>query len=258
MMFPEAVHHLQRALAQPLSPEEQVEATDLLVRSLAAEGKLSEAETAYASLLVDQPHAPAPMDGSPKIQEAFRRAKERVFARGHVELRELPADLPTIRFDVVDPWALVKDVRLRVLEPAGDHLPMPITSHRVEATLPDTTGAAAFVVEARGAQGQVLAQLGSESAPVRRKWIDRSADARPGVGADWPRWAFLGTSVTAAIAGVTFGALAASDSAAAGAAPTALRTQALDERARTRATTANVLFGASALAAGGAVLTWGW
>lgn len=257
-MFPEAVHHLQRALARPLTPAEQLEATDLLARSLAAEGRLSEAETAYASLLVDQPHAPAPLDGSPKIQEAFRRAKQRVFARDHVALRELPSELPTLRVEVVDPWALVKGVRLRILEPTSTAVPLPVAHHRVEATLPEATSAAAFIVEARGDQGQVLASLGSESEPVRRRWTEASPDARAAGKTHWPRWAFLGVSVSAAIVGVTFGALSASDSAAADDAPTALRTQALDERARTRATAANVLFGTSALAAGGAVLAWGW
>src|SRR5438093_1013129 len=67
------------------NPDEQREVLRLLASALAAQGRLVEAENAFADLLQRAPDTPDPADVSPKISELFFRAKARVYPRDHVQ-----------------------------------------------------------------------------------------------------------------------------------------------------------------------------
>jgi hypothetical protein len=110
--FRAAVEVLKRATeVREQNEADRTAAYDLLAQSLLALGKEDEAVDAYHQLLSRNPHARAP-EASPKVRDAFVRAKEALYPKPSVALSRLPSAPDTWIFEWVDPWGLVKTLKV--------------------------------------------------------------------------------------------------------------------------------------------------
>jgi hypothetical protein len=110
--FRAAVEVLKRATeVREQSEADRTTAYDLLAQSLLALGQEDEAVVAYQALLSKNPHARAP-EASPKVRDAFVRAKEALYPKPSVGLSRLPSAPDTWIFEWVDPWGLVKTLKV--------------------------------------------------------------------------------------------------------------------------------------------------
>lgn len=110
--FRAAAETLKRASeVRDQTPAERSAAFELLAQSYLALGRDDEASGAYRALLKADPHAATP-EGSPKVRDAFLRAKEALYPRPAVSLSRLPSAPDTWIFEWVDPWALVKSLKV--------------------------------------------------------------------------------------------------------------------------------------------------
>jgi hypothetical protein len=177
MHFKPAEAELRRAIADGGDPEEAREAHDLLARALAAQGRVDDAEKIYGELLSEDPHAPAPTDAAPKVRKAFQRAKESLYPPDYVRLEQLESEESTLELVLVDPWAQVE--QLILVEPAIDRR-LSINKHRARAPLPAPEGQLIrWSVEARAADGRVLASVAGEIAPVVVAAVPPPPPAKP-------------------------------------------------------------------------------
>lgn len=272
MRYEQAAQQLWAARSDPkLEQDERRELFDLLARSLAAQGRRAEVESAYAELLTQDAEAPAPANAAPGIREAFRAAKERLYPPDFVKLARQTSAAGTLRVQVIDPWSQVASVALHEAPDAGDFgaREVPRSGQRVEVAL--SAGTARCFLEARSQDGRVLARLGSAEAPLRvatsalaaalvQPPPTGEAQARPrGHRRAWLSWAVAGAAVAAGVAGAAFAASSASDWRSASTQRWASDTRALDERAREKARYAYVLGGTAVVGGAGAVvLAWDW
>jgi hypothetical protein len=183
MHYLDAEAQLRLAKDVPTStPEERRAALELLARCQAAQGHLEDAQGTFSELLAADPSAPAPGHAAPKIQEAFRRAKERLYPPGFVQLRRVPSVAGRIELELVDPWAQVERVALEdVTRPdAPTELPTHPDLRRVSAELDAAPGAERHVyAEARAADGHVLAHLGTAEEPLKVQVAAAEEPAHP-------------------------------------------------------------------------------
>ena len=149
--------------------DEKREVFALLARAWAAEGKLDQAEAAFAELLVEDPSAPAPRD-APRIREAFRKAKEKLYPLDFVSLTQSPAPVGRVSLELKDPWGLVESVTLleSIDQQTFAERPHELAAERTTAaaalTPPAPGEPTRWYVEARGG-AKVLASLGSAQQP---------------------------------------------------------------------------------------------
>ncbi len=272
MRYPEAEARLRTAREVPTStPEERRRVYDLLARSVAAQGRLPEAEGLYAELLAKDPDAPAPQGVSPKIRETFHRAKERIYPPPYAQLSPQPAAPGRLELLLVDPWQKVSEVVLStsVGEKPFSQSVLTGSGRTYEAALPATREGLRYYVQARGADGAVLARLGTAEAPLVVAAAAPAAatalapaaevSAEPAGPSRWPAWLTGGVAVAAAAGGVALLLSSRADDAAAHAATEAKVAIPLSSSARAKAIGADVLFGAAVVAgAGTAVMVLRW
>lgn len=261
LRYPEAAAALRTALDAPTnSVEERRKAGDLLARALLAQGKQAEAEAVWAGLLAKDSELPDPVGVSPKVREAFWRAKEKVYPRRFVRLEARPAAQGQLAASVVDPWRLVARVHQR-LGPAATTELNPVDGVVRTELAP---GSGSHLLEALDAQGALLASLTVEAppkvepAPAAAVAVGEVAAPLPSGPPRWPAWtaAVLGVGALGAAAAV--GISSGADFRASRAAPDALTARSLDERSRSKALAANVLVGAGAAASAGAAALFVW
>jgi hypothetical protein len=258
----EARLRLARSAAQS-NPAERREILDLLARALAAQGRLGEAEDVYAELLAADPHAPSPDGVSPKITDAYQRAKERLYPRGFVRL--VPDSPQGREVSVVDPWSEVAEVAVFSAAGPGEFAERRTKEkERIAAALP--AGTQRWYVEAYDRRGKRVASAGSAVEPLQigaalpaaaAPSAEIAAPVAPGPSR-WPEWTVLGASVVAACAGVGFGLSAAEDYRAADAAFWGSESRQLGERGRGKAVAANLLIAGALVGAGTATAMWMW
>ncbi|MDP3499900.1 MAG: hypothetical protein Q8S33_06190 [Myxococcales bacterium] len=164
LRYKAAVPMLSKVAASTQLPvTERLEANELLARAHLAMGDTTKAEAAYDVMLSLDPMAAEPQ-GAPKLVAAFRRAKERRFPRGTVLLERRPRTPDVVEVQVINPWRTALTLQLMTAT-TGAFSPttMPLDDRRVAvATL---TPGSRFYVRATGADGAVLAQVGSELEP---------------------------------------------------------------------------------------------
>ncbi|WP_224246742.1 hypothetical protein [Hyalangium gracile] len=272
LRYERAAEKLRLATQAPgATPEERIASYDLLARSLAALGRMDEVKSTYRDLLRLEPHAPVPLDAAPKIREAFMQAKEGLYRRDYVELEQQQAPPGRVAVRVIDPWGLVKGMRMQVRGPGG-FTPLPLTrdAHGAIGELPpaDDDGTVTLYVEAQDEKGQGVAWLGSPERPLAFRGVPRAglpsarsevaSAAEPqdsgGKGISWGGWALAGASVAAAGIGTVLAIQSSNDSRAADQAPWASETRALDERARSKARQSQLFFGGALVGGAGAVV----
>lgn len=164
LRYKAAVPALSKVAASTQLPvTERIEANELLARAHLAMGDTTKAEAAYDAMLTLEPMAAEPQ-GAPKLVAAFRRAKERRFPRGTVLLERRPRTADVVEVQVINPWRSALTLQLMTAT-TGAFSPttMPLDDRQVAvATL---TPGSRFYVRATGADGAVLAQVGSELDP---------------------------------------------------------------------------------------------
>jgi hypothetical protein len=242
--------------------DERREIAHLSALVWAAEGQLEKAEAVYGELLAADPSAPAPQQAPPRLREAFRKIKERLYPQGFVTLTERHAPPGRVAVAVVDPWSSV--AALTLFEEGQSGLTeRPLRPDEFGVAVESFSGTSrGWFVEARDASGALRAQLGSRQAPrllaapptAQASLLPTAAPARSRV-LPW-----LATGLAVGMAGATAG-IAASGSDTYGRAGTAVFASdrlAFDQRARTEFSVSWGL-GVGALVIGAVALAlWLW
>lgn len=249
LRYSAAEAQLRLAVSVPTATAEELhEACDLLARALAAQGRLDEARTVYADLLVKAPHAEGPQDASPKIRALFEDAKRRLYPANYVRLKVLPAPAGRVRAALVDPWAQVDQVRMVATDVEGVR-PIASSPAAAEVTLEVAPPpGAALSLQAVAGDGGVLASAPLALAPVNLVPVQVAAEPPAQAAPIWPVWAGGGAAVASAAGGVALLALAENDYAQAGSARRAVDIRELDASYRQKAVAGQVLLGVSTLA----------
>lgn len=256
MQFRAAEARLRLAREQAVSDDEKVPVLELLARTLVAQGRVKEAEDVYAELLALSPHAAPPADVSPKIADAFQRAKARLYPRGFVRLL-VKRETVTL----IDPWRGCDSVEVTGADAAQTTLP---PSPGVAVALP----AGARTVRAlAGTRVLASAELPTGDAPViadaplptaapASSSTELVAPAVAPAPSRWPEWTLTAVAVAAAASGAACAVSASADVRAAEGAFYGSDARALGTRARGKALAANVLVGAAIASGAGAGLLW--
>lgn len=164
LRYKAAVVTLSKVAASTQLPAgERIEANELLARAHLALGDVAKAEAAYDALLALDPMAGEPQ-GAPKMVAAFRRAKEHRFPRGTVLLERRPRAADVVEVQVINPWRLALTLQVMTAT-TGAFSPSPMALDDKLVAVATLTPGARFYVRATGAEGAVLAQLGSELEP---------------------------------------------------------------------------------------------
>ena len=272
MRYPDAEARLRTAAeVRSSSLEEQREVYDLLARAVVAQGRLGEAEGIYAELLSKDPEVPAPTGVSPKISEAFLRAKRRVYPGDFARLRRLPAAPGRLELELVDPWSKVVAVTLFISDLKGGTGERTLTGEgrRFGATLTPAPGAALRCwAEARDERGRVLDSAGTRDQPLlfngspvlAEGALPSSTIAQSAPGPRrWPAYLVTGVTVAMVAAGTALAFSSAADHGSIHADTDARATRALNASAEGKAIGANVAFaGALVGGLGVALLVWSW
>jgi hypothetical protein len=211
LKFAEAVEQLKVARRVPGAPlEERLEVLELLATCLVAEGARDGAEEAYAELLTLRPEHELDEGTSPKVSELFTQVKRRLYPGDSVGLFPLAGRDDEALVRVVDPYRRAAAFVLVTREDGGawGSRPVPRTDDGVRVSLEVRPGhALELYLEARAADGRVLASLGTDAEPQRRavalvgpQLVSR---ATPRLERS-PAWVMTGLAVTAAVAGGLF------------------------------------------------------
>ena len=270
LKYPDAEARLKVAAQVPNNtPQEQAQIFDLLARSMIAQGRSADAERVYADLLSRQSDVADPAGASPKIREVFLRAKRGVYPGEFVRLERLSSTSSRLDVELIDPWRVIAAVVLQrsVDQQPFTAVPLALTNRRAGSEVSPRPGETIrCVVEARRADGTVLARLGSVDAPLIFQAAAATVTAAPEVEIEQPRgptrWpAFLvgAFAIGGVAAGTTLALLSSSDYRSVTDTTGAAQTIVLDNSARSKAIWSYVAFGgAIALAALTAVLVWRW
>lgn len=230
---------------------------ELLARCHLALGEPEAAEEAFARLLQRDPAAPVP-EGAPKLKEAYHHAKRRLYEPRFVRLQALTAPAGQLLADIIDPWALVREVRLweslngRMVAKA-----LQVDGSRISERLSEATQA--YYLQALDDTAQVLATLGTAQSPLE---VRRASDgpSAVSVGPRRPRaLTWVAATVTAAslVATVALAIASSLSWQAAGQASFASERKALDDTAQGTAIAAYALGGVTlAGLAGTLVIAW--
>ena len=188
-------------------------------------GQRPEADETFAKMLALDPQAELEAGLSPKILDAFKAVKLRLYPADYLALRELPGSEGLHRAQLVDPWRRAGRVVLGRWNPLTrqfDEEPLPPTAGIYQ--LQAATGAAWFI-EARAASGEALALLGRKDSPARAAPVaamapasaPATATARPETSGSRQaaRWASVGGGAALTVAAfVLWGVSATSRSSA--------------------------------------------
>jgi len=241
---------------------------ELLATCLVAEGARDDAAEVFSELLTLRPDYELEDGTSPKISELFAQVKRRLYPGDSVELLPLPARDGEALLRVVDPY---RRIARFVLVARGDaeawrSTPAPLTEEGVRVALEVRPGhVLEWYLEARAADGRVLASLGTQEAPQRRavalvgpELVSRGTPRLERA----PAWVLTGLAVAAAVAGAVFQWRSLEASARArGAAPPgdwADTARAEHQRAQTDATLATGFFIGAGVAAATGVAVFAW
>ncbi len=213
LKFAEAIEQLKVARQVPgQSESEQAQVLDLLARCYAAEGRRTEAQTAYEQLLVVEPAFAPDRSLSPKILEAFDSAKEKIFPKDYLKLVPLAAPPGMARLRVVDPWqrASAFELSLRV----DTEETWAVTPLKVEEGLLtiELVGAPLrtleWFVKALDAGGATVGSYGSAEAPQRHTVptvaVGTVVVRETPRAQRWPAWIAVGLGVAAVVVGAVF------------------------------------------------------
>jgi hypothetical protein len=247
----------------------QLAILDYSGRCHVALGHRPEADVAFGQMLALDPQAELDPALSPKIRDAFRATKLRLYPAEYVALKQLPASEGLLRAELADPWKRVGVVVLGKWNASSkvfDEAPLAPAGN---VYLVRVTAGTAWFVEARSAAGESLALLGKKSAPVLAATVPSSAVTAAPVlvekpAADPPktraliRWTSVGVGAVAAVTGAVLWSVAGGTRAKAetpgGWADDATK---LDGQAATERTWGHVFFwGGVAVATTGAIVTW--
>ncbi len=165
LQYEQALVKLKSAAESSAPGAERREAYDLLARTWAALGDLSQTEAVYAQLLAKDPRAPAPADAAPKIRAAYSSAKTSLFPPGTVRLTRVGGAERHLKLELFDPWSAVAKLELHEDDGTCDRAKPLAVKPALELTLAPQTQAA--WVLALGAKGEPLASLGSKTKPLR-------------------------------------------------------------------------------------------
>lgn len=240
LQFDAALKQLDLADASStLSVSERREVAALRAHCWAAEGRMEQVDTVYAELLARDPRAPAPSSGPPRLRDAFRKAKERLYPPGFVSLTRAASPPGRVVIRLVDPWARCARVEVLAGDADGTWRATPIELDPEGQGAAATPASGAWFIEARTADGASCASLGTKAAPFVVEVAAPSSVVTARGRASWVPWA-----VTAVAVALTAGAAISGG----------LGTSALD-----RARTASFAFDVRAeeLAARNA-FTWTW
>lgn len=269
LQFAEAVEQLKVARHVPgASTEERVAVLELLATCLVAEGARDDAAEVFSELLTLRPEHELAEDTSPKISELFAQVKRRLYPGDSVELLPLPARDGEALLRVVDPYRRIAQVILVAREDgeAWRSTPAPLTEEGARVALEVRPGhVLEWYLEARAADGRVLASRGTQEAPQRRavalvgpELVSRGTPRLERA----PAWVLTGLAVAAAVAGAVFQWRSLEASARArGAAPPgdwADTARAEHQRAQTDATLATGFFIGAGVAAATGVAVFAW
>ena len=215
MQYQKARERLEYARQATTSTrDERRETYQLRARSWAAEGDLARTEAAFSELLAGDPTAPAPRDAPPRIRDAFRRAKERLYPPDFVALEQRPAPPGRLELALKDPWSRVRNVTLSQARGDGafEASPVQLSDEAVGGTTlapPAPSAPTRWFAEARGAKDEVLARLGSAEQPfvleVRGRAVVEGEAAPPAAPRPaWVPWTIAALGVAAAAAAGVF------------------------------------------------------
>lgn len=247
----------------------QLAVLDYAGRCHVALGHRPQADAAFAQMLGLDPQAELDPALSPKIRDAFRATKLRLYPADYVSLKQLPASEGLLRAELADPWKRVATVVLgRWNQPAQRFEEEPLTAAG-NVYLVRLTAGGAWFVEARTARGEALALLGKKSPPVLATALPSTATVAPPVLVETPapapaktrsivRWSALGVGAVAAVAGVVLWSVAG-DTRAKAEAPGGWADDAtrLDQQATAQRDWGHGLFWSGlAVATTGVIVTW--
>jgi hypothetical protein len=138
---------------------------DLEGRCHVALGHLADAEAAFTQMISLDPRAELDPSLSPKIRDAFKSAKRKLYPEDYLALKELPAGPDLKRAELVDPWRRVSSVVVGRWDEEQQKF--------VEETLPPNGNVylaqvkeRAWYLEARNASATSIARLGSRDVPA--------------------------------------------------------------------------------------------
>ncbi len=192
--FNDALEHLRAAERTAGSDAERAAVALLSARCHVAAGHREEAEEAFATALRLAPDASLEEDASPKLADAFERAKRRVYPADFVRLDVAAVAGRRLTLRLLDPWRQVRAVELHSPE-----RPAKARCEPVASTCAFELTASAWWAEAVDAAGLPLAHLGTAAAPR----LLTTAELPPPTPAQRPRWlgwTAAGVAVAAAVA----------------------------------------------------------
>jgi hypothetical protein len=265
LRFPEAVEVLKVARRVPGGAEsEQLEVLELLATCLIAEGARGEAEAAFVELLTLEPDHELGAGTSPKIEEVFNEAKRQLYPGDSVSLQALPASGDELRARVVDPYRRAVQVVLVSHQDGGpwEERPLQRSKMGVRAGLDVSAGhTLEWYLEARAADGRVLASMGNAAKPQRRAvtlvgpvLVTRTTPRLQRI----PAWIAVGLAVAAGVLGGVFQANSLSEAKRARGDDWADTARATNQRAVTDATVATGLFIGAGVAGVAGVVLFAW
>jgi hypothetical protein len=138
---------------------------DLEGRCHVALGHAADAEAAFTQMLGIDAQAELDPALSPKIRDAFKRAKLKLFPEDYVAFKELAPAPELIRVELVDPWHRVRSVVLGRWREAEQRFVEQTLTPRDNVYLAQVKGHD-FYLEARTANGDSVARIGSKDVPA--------------------------------------------------------------------------------------------
>lgn len=214
LQFAQARVRLEAAKASTtLSIDERREVIGLLAHCFAAEGRVPDAENVYAELLATDAKAPAPVSGPPRLRDAFRRAKERLYPPTFASLTREVAAPGRVGVQLLDPWSRCGGGVFLLRRTTEGFVAEPVTLDERGHGQADLANAAAWYVEARGPTGERCAAIGSAAEPFLNA-PPIVETAAPSVVVARPRsrvvpWLVFGVAAAAAVTTGIFAGLGA-------------------------------------------------
>ena len=211
LQFDAALKKLELAGASTtLSLEERREVAALRAHCWAAEGRMEQVDSVYAELLARDSRAPAPSSGPPRLREAFRKAKERLYPPGFVSLTRAASPPGRVVIRLVDPWARCASVEVSASDTAGGWRSTPIELDLEGQGAAATPATGAWFIEARTAEGASCASLGTQAAPFVVESAAPSNVVTASGRASWVPWVVTAVAIALTASAAVTGALGAS------------------------------------------------
>ncbi len=243
----------------------QLAILDYSARCQVALGHRAEADEAFAKMIALDPRTELDPSLSPKILDAFRAAKLKLYPAQFVTFRELPAMQGLHRAELVDPWRRVSQVVLGTWDERAQKFveqPLAPASGVFQAQV---AGGLTWFLEARAASGEGVALLGKKVAPAPAP-VPVAAAMPVAVAAEAPpppeppkvaRWITVGAGAAVALAGIALLGVSATSRSSAERAVWANDAVAIGGRASAEGGWGGgLLFGGAAVITAGFIFTW--